>query len=99
MKDIWVNDWILWDEPVSSDTILPDAHDIHPSKRGDLYSYQVEHVGKVISINADGSINMRDQNGQAYIVPSGDPHMRKVSWLRRKLTPLKHRKRSVIWKK
>ncbi|MEX0324965.1 MAG: hypothetical protein AB3N33_02630 [Puniceicoccaceae bacterium] len=85
MKRYALNDWIVYRRQETSNHPGPGAHDIHPSKRGDNYSYTTDELGQIVRINTDGSASVKGPDGSVYHIGANDPHVRKASWLKRRL--------------
>ena len=83
-KKVSVNDRILFDEQVTSDHPDKGAHDIHPAKRGDSYTYRVNRVWEVKRVHADGSFEAVGPHGKMHHVCANDSHVHKLSWIQKR---------------
>ena len=99
MKNFYVNDWILYEEQITSDVVKPGAHDIYPGKMGDLYNYQIDRVWRITKVHPDGWIDAKGPQGDLHHVSPDDKRLKKASWLRRNISRFKTRRKSVIWKR
>lgn len=97
MKHFALNDWIVYRRQESSDHPVRGAHDVHPSKRGDSYSYLKDELWQVVRVNPDGSCSASGPDGTVHHIRARDPHVRKASWLmRRRLRRRVHRQQATL---
>jgi hypothetical protein len=78
-----VNDLAVYHRPETSTHPGPEARDIRPAERGELYSYVVDHFWRVTGVNADGTIDAVGRSGHLHRVAVSDPLLEKVSWWNR----------------
>jgi len=75
-----VNDWVIYHQPEFSTHPVPEARDVQPSERGDLYSYVVDHFWRVVRVNPDGTLEAVGRSGRVHRIHQADPKLEKAGW-------------------
>jgi hypothetical protein len=61
----------------------PEAREVHPAKKGELYYYLTNKYWRVEEVRTDGSIVARTPLMEQHILRRGDPNLRKAGLLER----------------
>ena len=61
----------------------PEAHDVRPAERGDLYYYLIKKYWRVEQVLEDGRILAVTPLMEHYLLRRDDPNLRKASLLER----------------
>ncbi len=83
MRRYAVNDWVIYHQPEFSTHPGPDAHDVQPAERGELYSYVVDHFWRVVRVHEDGTIEAVSRRGRRHLLQPADPGLEKAGWWKR----------------
>ncbi|NTW69508.1 MAG: hypothetical protein HGB23_06600 [Chlorobiaceae bacterium] len=84
-----VGDSIVYHKPKCSFSPGPRARAIYPLERGEAYHYVVDKFWKVVSVHADGTLDVVTRTGKQHKLNASDPNISKA----RILQHLLYRKR------
>ena len=76
-------DWVVYQKSKVSPHPGPRAHDIHPTRRGDDYSYVVDKYWIVDQVLENGEIILRTPGGKSHQLVVSDPDLRPATFLER----------------
>jgi hypothetical protein len=97
MRKFALNDWIIHSRQETSNHPEPGAHHVHPSTRGDSYSYMTDELWQIVRVNPDGTASAIGPDGTVHHVRAYDPHVHKASrWRRRQMRRRLHRRKPVL---
>ncbi|HWR02312.1 MAG TPA: hypothetical protein VN371_10660 [Chlorobaculum sp.] len=82
MPQFRVGDSIVYHKPKSSVSPGPRARQVYPLAHGEHYHYVVDKFWKVVSVNADDTIEVVTRTGKKHILPVNDPNIRKAHALK-----------------
>ena len=82
-KDYQPGDWVVYRKSKVSSTPGPRAHDVHPTKGGDDYTYIVDKYWVVAKVLEDGQLVLRTPRGKTHQIQPTDPDLRPASFLER----------------
>ncbi|QDS90902.1 hypothetical protein EC9_51200 [Rosistilla ulvae] len=85
-------DWVVYRKSKTGPQPGPRATQVHPSPKGEYYSYVVEKYWIVDQILSDGRLLLKTRRGKKHIIDSADPGLRHAGFLRRWM----HRDRYTI---
>ena len=85
-------DWVVYRKSKIGSQPGPYAQQVHPSSKGEQYSYVVEKYWIVDQVLASGQLLVRSRRGKAHLIDSDDPGLRHAGFLRRWM----HRDRYMI---
>lgn len=85
-------DWVVYRKSKIGPQPGPRAQQVHPSPKGEQYSYVVEKYWIVDQVLANGQLLLRTRRGRAHLIDSADPSLRHAGFLRRWM----HRDRYMI---
>lgn len=77
------NDWVVYRKQKTSTSPGPRASHVHPSPKGDHYSYQVDKYWVVEEVISPEQIKVCTRRGKRNIVSLDDPSLRLPSWWER----------------
>jgi hypothetical protein len=78
-------DVVVYRKPKNSVRPGPHAREIQPAPNGDSYSYFVDKLWRVISIQSGETLVVRTRKGKLHVVASDDPRLRRPRWWERLL--------------
>ncbi len=76
-------DWVVYRRTKYSETPGPRAHDVSPTRGGDMYSYVVDKFWVVSEIDDEGQLLLRTRTGKTHRVKPNDPNLRRPTWWER----------------
>ena len=59
------------------------ARNVHPERKGECYTYQVDKFWVVDKVNADGTLQVATRRGKRRVLDSDDSMLRKANWWER----------------
>jgi len=76
-------DWVIYRKSKVSPHPGERAHAVHPSPKGEHYSYVVDKYWVVEDVTEDGKLRLRTRRGKEHVVRSDDPNLRHAGFLDR----------------
>ncbi|QDV15147.1 hypothetical protein CA51_50590 [Rosistilla oblonga] len=76
-------DWVVYRKSKTGPLPGPHAQQVHPSPKGEQYSYVVEKYWVVKQVFSDGRLLLKTRRGREHIIDSADPGLRLAGFLRR----------------
>ncbi|QDV71348.1 hypothetical protein Poly24_50830 [Rosistilla carotiformis] len=76
-------DWVVYRKSKTGPLPGPRAQQVHPSPKGEQYSYVVEKYWIVERVLNDGRLLLKTRRGKEHIIDSADPGLRLAGFLRR----------------
>ncbi len=88
MKDLQnhpyqAGDLVVYTLPKQGPTPGPRARSIHPSRRGEDYSYLVDKFWMVAEVLPDNQLRLVTRRGKYRVVSTNDPLLHKAGWWQR----------------
>ena len=76
-------DWVIYRATRHGKRPSPKAQRVFPASKGELYTYIVEKLRRVVEIGDDGSLVLEARSGKRRVVAGDDPNVRRTSWWER----------------
>lgn len=76
-------DWVVYRKSKVSSTPGPRAHDVHPTRGGDDYSYIVDKYWVVAQVLENDNLLLRTPGGKEHVISAEDPDLRPAGLLER----------------
>lgn len=76
-------DLVIYTLPKQGPTPGPRARSVHPSRKGDDYSYLVDKFWMVAEVLPENKLRLVTRRGKSRVISADDPLLHKAGWWQR----------------